>query len=85
MAAEMIDLAHVVPGYYVAGIEPLYFTAEGAIEDGELGETEWSTMSEEQQEEFLKERKQEFRKRNNIQFEVNQAMRIELVAGDLPR
>ncbi|MFC7164761.1 hypothetical protein [Halospeciosus flavus] len=79
----------MVPGYYASGIEPVFFTVEAAIEDairdGEPTEAEWVPMSEQQQEEFLEQQKQEFRKQNNIQYEVDQAMRIELIAVERPR
>jgi len=87
--AVIVDLPHVVPGYYASGIEPVFFTVEAAIEDairdGEPTEAEWVPMSEQQQEEFLEQQKQEFREQNNIQYEVDQAMRIELIAVERPR
>lgn len=79
----MYGLTHVLPGYTVAGIEPLVFTPDGAIErairDGELDREEWDAMSEQRQEEFVERRRERFRETNRIQQPVDRALRIELV------
>ena len=84
VAAVMLDLAHVVPGYRVTGIEPLLFSIEEAVDDaiaeGKIAHGEWGAMSEADQEELLDELRRDFREENGIQQSVDEAMRIELVA-----